>query len=325
MDILKPDDLTSAALIALMRVSFAEQGVTVPDTKQARGSRSPHASLSAKTNYAEAVLVAYGPAALLKVGQAIPRMAFDPVGAALLEARSGADLIARWTRLERYVHTKHPVAVREVSANSIVLEHHGQQSSKLSAAMDLVLSGVIAGLLFGVGCQEVSLRLGAPRNQIRAICDGRIVDFASLDPNLDTGIWMFDWHGHEPVARTPRPLFEALGDPIGSSTRRAISLIQADLLRRWTVADLAYEMNLSPRTFQRRLADDGLTFQSIQNNARVKRACEMLLATQAGLTAVGFHCGFSDAAHFTRVFKATTGILPSAFKNATVHGAKHSC
>ena len=77
------DDLTGAALVRLMQLSFAEQGISPGDGELRPRLNTPHASLSEKTALAEAVLARHGPSALLKVGQSVSRLAFDPLGAAL--------------------------------------------------------------------------------------------------------------------------------------------------------------------------------------------------------------------------------------------------
>ena len=158
---LAKDDLTSAALVTLMRISFAEQGIEIDATGGLRWGGGPHASLSAKSATADAVLARHGPVTLLKVGRAIPRMAFDPIGAALLSASDGQDLLARWLRLERYVHTLHPILMRSVTATSARLVHQRGSDGTPNVAVNLILAGVICGLLGAVGCRRLSLAIGS--------------------------------------------------------------------------------------------------------------------------------------------------------------------
>ena len=47
---------------------------------------------------------------------------------------------------------------------------------------------------------------------------------------------------------------------------------------------------------------------------RIERAREMLARSALPIKAVAAECGFSDQAHLTRVFAATTGETPAAFR-----------
>ena len=48
---------------------------------------------------------------------------------------------------------------------------------------------------------------------------------------------------------------------------------------------------------------------------RVDRARQMLSVPGAGITEVAYELGFSDGAHFTKVFKRFTGCTPRAYKD----------
>ncbi len=59
-------------------------------------------------------------------------------------------------------------------------------------------------------------------------------------------------------------------------------------------------MRMTPTAFRRR--------------ARVRRASELLLATDARLAIVAQECGFSDQSHLTREFGSTVGLPPASFR-----------
>jgi AraC-like DNA-binding protein len=318
---LAKDDLTSAALVTLMRISFAEQGIEIDATGGLRWGGGPHASLSAKSATADAVLARHGPVALLKVGRAIPRMAFDPIGAALLSASDGQDLLARWLRLERYVHTLHPILMRSVTATSARLVHQRGSDGTPNVAVNLILAGVICGLLGAVGCRRLSLAIGSGPIKTNAIVDDRITIADRIDPRLATGIWSIRWT-NTPLERLlpPPPSLAPWKGRMSEVGRRVAKLLEADLLRAWTISATARELALSPRTLQRRLTTDGASLQVIRREARIKHATELLLRTDNALNTIGFVCGFSDSAHFTRAFKARAGMTPTAFREAVRPG-----
>lgn len=98
---------------------------------------------------------------------------------------------------------------------------------------------------------------------------------------------------------------------------RAIELLHASLDREVTMAEIATQVGIHPvhlsRTFSR---FHGCTMGEYLRRLRVERAREQLLATDRPLSAIALDAGFSDQAHFTRVFRAHTGVTPSAFRAA---------
>lgn len=307
------DDLTGAALVRLMHLSFAEQGLSFSEQSPKPRPNTPHASLSEKAALAEAVLAAHGPTALLKVGQSVSRLAFDPLGAALLAARGGPDLIERWRRLERYVHTRHPIIVHSVGETAAVLDHRGEPGDSPSPAVNYLLSGLIAGLLAAAGCTDLCLAIGSDHQPSIVIEAGAVLDQAEQVAE-STGLWRFSW---TPNAKPPSPhaaLYSQPDQRLNKTTRDAIVLVESDLLVIWSLTLLARQLGHSPRTLQRRLADDGLSLQELRRASQVRQASLMLLSGQAPLTSVGFACGFSDSAHFARAFRMATGMSPTEFR-----------
>jgi AraC-like DNA-binding protein len=264
---------------------------------------------------AEAVLAAHGPTALLKVGQSVRRMAFDPLGAALLAARDGPDLIARWNRLERYVHTRHPIILRSVSETGALLDHRGAPDDPPSPAVNYVLAGLIAGLLAAVGCADLCLAVGPESDPSVVIEAGAVVE--RVRPITEqTGLWHLSWRGGARQAAPAAALYSQPDQRLSKPSRDAIALVESDLLVIWSLQRLARQLGQSPRTFQRRLAGDGLSLQVLRRASQIRQASLMLLNGSASLASIGFACGFSDSAHFTRAFRQATGMSPTAFRGA---------
>jgi AraC-like DNA-binding protein len=80
------------------------------------------------------------------------------------------------------------------------------------------------------------------------------------------------------------------------------------------VAALGRELGCSVRTLQRRLREQGTSFEAERNRARVARAQQYLSRNDDKLAAVALEAGFSTQAHFTEVFRRWTGETPSAFR-----------
>lgn len=81
------------------------------------------------------------------------------------------------------------------------------------------------------------------------------------------------------------------------------------------LSEVAKDLGMSGRTLQRRLAAEGLTFQSVVDDARRRLALRLLRQqAEVTLTEVTFMTGFSDQSAFTRAFRRWTGRTPGAFR-----------
>jgi len=80
-------------------------------------------------------------------------------------------------------------------------------------------------------------------------------------------------------------------------------------------AEIASELGLSLRTFHRRLAEDGLSYQSIVDRMRQSLATELLENTHMGIEQVAARVGFADATSFRKAFKKWTNRSPSDFRH----------
>jgi AraC-like DNA-binding protein len=89
-----------------------------------------------------------------------------------------------------------------------------------------------------------------------------------------------------------------------------------DVARQWKVGELARETGLSTRSLQRRLGGAQLSLTRLVRLVRIHEACRLLKNTDAPLTTIGFCAGFSDSAHFSRDFRASTGMTPSDYRAA---------
>ena len=83
-----------------------------------------------------------------------------------------------------------------------------------------------------------------------------------------------------------------------------------------TEEEAAASQNMSLRTFQRRLEDEGTRFRALLDQTRTERAESLLGDPACSLSEVGCHCGFSEQASFSRAFKRWTGKTPSDYRKA---------
>jgi AraC-like DNA-binding protein len=79
-------------------------------------------------------------------------------------------------------------------------------------------------------------------------------------------------------------------------------------------AVIASELGLSLRTLHRRLAEDGLSYQTIVDGMRQSVATELLENTHLAMDQIAERVGFADAVSFRKAFKKWTGCSPTDFR-----------
>ncbi len=216
--------------------------------------------------------------------------------------------------------THHRTAVERLDDDGARLRHVSLSGPPPSAAEDLLVLGVYLGLLRALGCRDVAARVGG-HGVARA--DGGW-DAPGLTAVLAAGRaaeWEMTWSGWA-VRRDPgptRPVLEPDDAPAvtfdGSAEAAALArLLAEDPARHMTLGDAAATLGLSPRGLQRRLAPHGLSFTTVLRAVQVRHACALLAGGEEPLSSVGFVCGFSDQAHFTREFRKRVNMTPGAYR-----------
>ena len=97
---------------------------------------------------------------------------------------------------------------------------------------------------------------------------------------------------------------------------RAKLVLSADLARRWTLAEVAAEVGVSPvyltQVFQR---VEAMPLYRYQLRLRLARALD-LLGEYDDLTALGLDLGFSSHSHFSSAFRQAYGRTPAEFQRS---------
>lgn len=96
---------------------------------------------------------------------------------------------------------------------------------------------------------------------------------------------------------------------------RVIDYVRANIVRNLSLAELGALVGLSPDHFGVAFRTAvGKTPHQFLLHCRVEAAKDMLLREETGLSAIAVDTGFSDQAHFTRVFRRLTGLTPALWR-----------
>jgi len=104
--------------------------------------------------------------------------------------------------------------------------------------------------------------------------------------------------------------------------RRFEALLEQHHLERWSVADYAKALSVTPTHLNRiTRAATGDTASHLILNRLIREARRNLVYTNLPVSTIAYTLGFEDPAYFSRVYAAATGLSPRAFR-AQLHGGE---
>ena len=82
--------------------------------------------------------------------------------------------------------------------------------------------------------------------------------------------------------------------------------------------EIAQQLNMSTATIQRRLKQEGVSYQQLKNDIRCDIAIERLSKTNDSIQSISDDLSFHDPSAFHRAFKKWTGVSPGAYRAKTL-------
>lgn len=263
----------------------------------------------------------------LRIGAA---MRSDAYGAFGLAWKSAPDLRGSYGRSERYGRVLGTAETYSLEPSSEGVFYKLQKSGDGSRGM--VLSNEASLSAVAAISQEVSTAPFSPlavyfkhppRGDVSTFAahfgcpihfgasrDALLVSEETLDtPNRlgdETIAQFFDRHLEQKL--------KALADDSGLEHRVRIAVAQTLSEGVPTLSGIAASLGMSARTFQRRLSDQGQSFQNLVDLARQELAQQLLKDTDYSLAEVAFLTGFAEQSGFTRAFKRWAGQTPRSYR-----------
>ncbi|MCB1332141.1 MAG: AraC family transcriptional regulator [Roseivivax sp.] len=257
-------------------------------------------------------------------------MRLDEYGALGLAFKAATTLGASLARVERYARLWTSVVEYELRPNSrgtlFILHRPGERRLGMRLSNEATLASAVS-IARQVGPVpvtplEVLIRHPAP-NSVAAHEDwfGCPVRFgAELDailfsretlaqPNIlgDAGISCYL------VSHLDKDLSEIADEaPLVAETKDAIAQALSEGAPK--MADIAQGLGLSARSFHRRLAEHGMSFQTLTEQTRRDLAEGLLRDDGHSLAEIAFLTGFAEQSSFTRAFKRWVGVTPANYR-----------
>ena len=105
-----------------------------------------------------------------------------------------------------------------------------------------------------------------------------------------------------------------------------LGAVRAAILRELTLGEptlavVAERMRIGARTFQRRLATHGITYQTLLDHVRRDEALARLQTPDVSVASVALALGYRDASAFHHAFRRWTGQSPRQVRGRAPRGA----
>lgn len=300
-----PDsDVTSSGLLALvistLRLKAPE---LLPDEIAMPDCALAHAPASIKRRLLTAAYEARGADFILGMGQRIKQIGFDPVMHVMRRSATPQVMAGKFQRFEQFTHSRHRCEIEADGEGGLAVRRYAVSGPPPAAVENLLIAGLLKAMLEEIGCGGVTAETGrAPFDRFR----------------LSWTAFMPARAGHDPMemdAKRAREPLKVYGvDEARPLARRVVRLLTSDISRNWRCAEMARELGLSARTFQRRLKEEGTSLSAITRAVRTREACQLLTGSDFKLTEIGYWCGFSDSPHFSREFRRALGVPPALYR-----------
>jgi AraC-like DNA-binding protein len=262
----------------------------------------------------------------LHVGECVKLGSYSVYGLVLLACRDIGQALEQTMRYEALAHDlgRSQVTVAGITARYEWISHYPAASRHL---VESVFAGIqtfgrwlaggalpVARVAFAHG-SDASLdeyeRVFGSRPVFNAPANSGEFDAAILAlpvPNADVNLY--------PVLQQHAE--RLLGQREGGAPA-IVAQVRAAIIRnlahdRVRLASIAQELDLSPRTLQRKLGDAGASFQGLLDSARYALAQDYLRQPGLSLADIAFLLGYQEQSAFTHAFKEWSGTNPGAWR-----------
>ena len=257
-------------------------------------------------------------------------------GRLLLHSHTGAEMLARATKLVRSLHSGQLIWAEPCGDHLRICATlvDSLQEGRREAEYYVLLSSInTIRILAGRNWRPLAVELESPPNralrQYEALSETRIT---FRRPHTSILV-------PKAVLNRPIPSDRRNGTALPHDlearflqTAPAISFVHAvrQMVRTLlpaaapTIEQTAEAACISVRTLQRRLAADALSYSRLLDQVRFERAQELLADRSVPMTEVAFELGYTDQSNFSRAFRRWAEISPGAYRQALLQAGETS-
>ena len=268
----------------------------------------------------------------LKVGQQLHPRSFNVLGYAVLSSRTLREGLKRFLRYQHVIGESADIQIHEFTEDgiekiSIEFQFEGDELPVSIHTIDMAMSSCVSMARWIISEKALieGATLARPRPiQIDAFIDvyGVNVKFNQPSNSIIISKILFDVEipfSNEEIANQNEALFQQhlIKQPGKLTlTDRVIKLIIPRLSDGIPSKEyIAKQLNMSSKTLQRRLKEEGLNYQDILNQLRQKLAKELISKNEISVHEIAYLLGFSEASNFHRAFKRWFNMTPKEYRN----------
>ncbi|WP_033070039.1 helix-turn-helix transcriptional regulator [Thalassospira australica] len=262
-----------------------------------------------------------GPAVLVRLGRHLAAKEQEAILTMLRHSATPSMIADRWRRLEGYSHAR-ARSEFTVTGKSMTVHRGVVRGQPTARVENLLLHGFLIGLLEAAGAENIDgTILPSHGPAIPVMRNGRISDTLAFSGR---GLrFRINWRSFEPVSSGYPFMANMPGSAPSIGGQRPVvqqlcTILEQDIGRSWTIDEVAQSLETSGRTLQRRLQQANSRFSDLLRLVRVREACRLLSGTSMSVGEIGFWCGFTDNAHFSRDFRRLISMPPSVYREASI-------
>ena len=271
---------------------------------------------------------------LMKTSQSLtPFPGFDPVSFAFQECRSVKALVARWhfviehqsqIRCNQAGIPRHLVPARsdylDQNGNTLYFNPAHFPMAQGVPGQSAMLAGMMIGILRSMGLHDLDVVQLTNKDAVTQVMkNGRFIN-TELDPDA---AWIISWTEEPQTAGqefrmlqgTVSSLSNFLDKPASGFISQIARLISPKPGTYLTAHDMAARLNMSGRTFTRRMAQESVSYKSLVRVRRFQHACTLMAEGETNLDELAFICDYSDRQYMSREFRYLGGISAAAFRD----------
>jgi len=247
--------------------------------------------------------------------------------------RAAPTVRASWERLARYNRLVHDAAVFAVSEGRegvVRIEHSlsrpGVAQSRHAAEFTLASLVVVGAQMSGAPLRPVAVEFRHPAPD--AAARAAHLRLFGRAPRYDRAVNALEIAGDAAarLVQTADPLLSrvvirhadallaerpAAAESTAGAVRRILTRLLGDDEAGCSLSAVSASLHMSERSLQRRLADEGVTFDVLLDDLRRELALRYLADEKVAIASIAYLLGYSEPSAFHRAFRRWTGTTPA--------------
>jgi len=173
-----------------------------------------------------------------------------------------------------------------------------------------LLKGLLLELV--VMMSRAAVEAGAPQSEVLGLRYRHLTELAAITDDEQLSRWL-----REAVLRIFDAVERCRALSVPQPVRKALELIRTGAGGILTREQVARQVGVSPRNLSDLLKErTGRSFTELLREARIERACELLVKTEMTVAAIALDSGFCDQSYFTHVFQNLKKTTPKQYRDA---------